>query len=314
MPELRHLRCFVALAEELNFTRAAERQHVVQQSLSATIKQLEGELGVRLFDRTTRVVQLTAAGAEFLPAARRVLAEADRAFAAAAEHATTRPELAIGFSFTLDDEVRYRLLERFVAEHPATRLRVRMALSGELLDLVAGGELDLAVTFCPLARQGVELAPVMRVPVWVLLAAGHRLAREEVLELTDLRDEAFILAAEPDGAGYNAWLLETCRAAGFVPRTTFSPPVAMNIRVSDVAADAVSLAPWQPQFVADGSVLRRLRPEATVPYVAAIRAGTAGIARRAFESVVAAGPTVAEQRRGLTLEPSGPTAGEPSGD
>jgi DNA-binding transcriptional LysR family regulator len=297
VPELRHLRCFVALAEELNFTRAAARQHVVQQSLSTTIKQLERELGVRLFDRTTRRVQLTAAGAEFLPAARRVLAEADRAFAAVAEHAATPTELAVGFSFTLDDQLRYRLLERFVADHPATRLRVHMALSGELLDLVAAGELDLAVTFCPRARPGVELAPVMRVPVWVLLAASHRLASQDVLELTDLRDEAFVLAAEPDGAGYNAWLLETCRAAGFVPRTTFSPHVAMNIRVSDVARDAVTLAPWQPQFVADGSVLRRLRPEATVPYAAAIRAGTGGIARRALESVVAAGPAVAEQRR-----------------
>jgi DNA-binding transcriptional LysR family regulator len=300
VPELRHLRCFVAAAEELNFTRAAARQHVVQQSLSATIKQLEQELGARLFDRTTRVVRLTAAGEEFLPAARRVLAEADRAFAAVADHAAARPELAVGFSFTLDDQVRYRLLERFVAEHPGTRLRVHVALSGELLDLVGAGELDLAVTFCPLLRRGVEMATVMRLPVWVLLTEGHRLADRQELELADLRDEVFLLAAEPDGAGFNAWLRDTCRDAGFAPRTMFSPPVAMNIRVSDVAPDAVTLAPWQAQFTADGSVLRPLRPDVTVPYVAAIRAGTGGIARRAFDAVVAAGPAVsapAEVRR-----------------
>src|SRR6476661_7204182 len=100
MPELRHLRCFVVAAEELNFTRAAARLHVAQQSLSSTIRLLEQSLGVRLFDRTTRVVKLTTAGESLLPAARRIIAEADSAFAAVRAVAEGWPEVEIGFSFT----------------------------------------------------------------------------------------------------------------------------------------------------------------------------------------------------------------------
>jgi DNA-binding transcriptional LysR family regulator len=145
MPELRHLRSFVVAAEELNFTRAAARLHVAQQSLSSTIRLLEQELGVRLFDRTTRVVKLTAAGNSFLPAARRVIAEADDAFAAVRARSEDWPEVAIGFSFTLDDHIRYALLERFMSKHPQTRVRIHAGLSGELIELLLAGDLDCVV-------------------------------------------------------------------------------------------------------------------------------------------------------------------------
>lgn len=293
MPELRHLRYFVVAAEELNFTRAAARLHIVQQSLSAAIKQLERELDVRLFDRTTRVVRLTAAGEAFLPSARHVLDEADRAFAAVAGRGGTR-ELAVGFSFTLDDHVRYRLFERFLADHPTTRLRIHTALTGELLDALTAGDIDLAVAFCPLERRGLVMAPILRIPVWVLLAEDHPLADAATLDLGALRDEPFVLAVEPEGAGFNRWLLAACRDAGFTPRTIVSPPVAMNIRIADVAPDAVTLAVWHPQLAAGGNVLRPLEPEVSAPYAAVIRAGTTGFVREAMDALVAVGPTVAD--------------------
>ena len=297
MPELRHLQHFVAAAEELNFTRAAARLHVVQQSLSATIKQLERELGVRLFDRTTRVVRLTAAGQDFLPAARHVLTEAEHAFASARVQAEIRPELSVGFSFAIDDQARYQFLERFIGEHPSARLSIQTAASGELLDLVESGDLDLAVTFCPVERHGIEMATVMQVRVWVQLSEAHRLGRLESIELADLRDEVFLLAAEPGGAGFNEWLLATCRDAGFVPKMSYRSAAAMNIRINDLPPDAVTLAVWQPLVGAHGSTLRPLRPETTAPYVAAVRAGADGAPRHAFDSVVAAGPMVAEFMR-----------------
>jgi DNA-binding transcriptional LysR family regulator len=297
MPELRHLRHFVVAAEELNFTRAAARLHMVQQSLSASIRQLERDLDVRLFDRTTRVVRLTPAGEAFLPSARHVLDEADRAFAAIAPRAGTR-ELAVGFSFSLDDHVRYRLFERFLADNPTTRLRIHTALTGELLDLLSAQEIDLAVAFCPLERRGFVMAPIMRAPAWVLLAADHPLAGTGTLDLRDLRNEPFVLAVEPEGAGFNQWLLAVCRDAGFTPRTIVSPPVAMNIRIADVAPGAVTLATWHPQLASGGNVLRPLNPEVSAPYVAVVRDGTTGFVRDAFDELVAVGPTVADFVRG----------------
>lgn len=302
MPELRHLRCFVAVADERNFTHAAARLHIAQQSLSATIQQLERELGVKLFDRTTRTVRLTRTGEAFLPSARHVIAEADRAFAIAASGASRNRELSVGFSFTLDDHVRYQLVAPFLAAHPPTRLRVHIGLTGELLDLLEAGDIDLAVAFCPLARQGIEIRTIMLVPVSVLLADGHRLAAREVLRISDLRDEPFVLAATPAGAGFNAWLLSTCRDAGFVPRTVMSPPVTMNIPLSDLDPDAVTLVVSHPDLAGNGNVLRQLVPEVTAPYAAAVSEGATGFVRDAFAAVADAAVSVSSIMRRRTTD------------
>ena len=299
MPELRHLRCFVVAAEELNFTRAAARLYVVQQSLSATIKQLELELGVRLFDRTTHDIRLTDAGRAFLPGARRVLEEAEAAFASVSGYTAGSDGIVVGFSFTLDEGTRWLLLQRFVLDNPVTRLSVHTGFAGELLDRRQARELDLAVVFCPEERAGVETEEVVRVPVCVVLARGHPAAAKPTLRLAELRDEPFALAAEPQGAGFNAWLMETCRAAGFTPATVVSPPVTMSLPISEMAPGAITLAPYLPTWEATGSIVRPLEPEISVPYAVAIRAGTSGYPRRAFDAIVAAGPDVEEAvRRG----------------
>src|SRR5439155_5104436 len=136
------------------------------------------------------------------------------------------------------------------------------------------GDLDCVVAFCPSTSPGLELVELMQVPMWVLLSDDHRFAAAETLELGSLRDETFILAGKPGGEGFNTWLLDTCRAAGFAPATVVSPPIAVNLRPSAVADDAVTLATWHPQLTADGSVLRPLKPHVLAPYAAAIRPDT----------------------------------------
>src|SRR4051812_40354170 len=146
--ELRHLRYFVAVAEELHFTRAARRVHIAQQPLSAAIARLEQQLGVTLLERTTRRVELTEAGAALLEPARTALRAVDEALAAAqAAGRGEAGELAVGLSsgawYGLE-----QLFDAVRAHHPGLRLHVRQQSTRPLLADVRAGTLDLAVGLC----------------------------------------------------------------------------------------------------------------------------------------------------------------------
>ena len=191
--ELRQMRYFVAVAEELNFTRAAERLHMAQQPLSAAIARLEQQLGFKLLERNTRRVALTEAGPAFLEAARSALAAADAAVdvAQAAARGLTG-DVAIGMSagawYGLAE-----LFERLRDEHPGLRLNVRQQSSQPLVRAVGAGELDLAVGLCVPQDPSLEMHRLKDEPVVLVAAADHALAALEAVELAAAREETFAL-------------------------------------------------------------------------------------------------------------------------
>ena len=220
--ELRHLRYFVAVAEELNFTRAAARLHIGQPPLSMQIRDLEGEMGVRLFERTQRRVALTPAGKCFLDHARRILAGVGEAVAEAQRAARGESgELRVGFTSSLPfTDLLPDALHAYRRRYPAVRLQLREMFTPEQFGALARGELDVGFVRLQAGRapDGSVLREVARNPLRVVVNAGHRLAAGGAVSIADLRDEDFISFPDDVGTDLPAVLRALCRQAGFEPR------------------------------------------------------------------------------------------------
>ena len=243
--ELRHLRYFVVLAEECHFGRAAQRLHMAQSPLSHQIRQLEDELGIALFDRTTRKVSLTEAGARYLERVRETLrglevagAEARRIAAGETGH------LAIGFT----GSATYELLPSLSRDLRASFPGIELDLKGELLtpDQVAGlltGELDLGFLRPPVRDPRLEVHVLRAESLIVALPAHHRFAGAAAVRLADLADEQFICYPGHGRSVVRDVVIDACRNAGFTPRVAEEVAETSTI-ISFVAAGlGVALVP-----------------------------------------------------------------------
>ncbi|MEU0005526.1 LysR substrate-binding domain-containing protein [Streptomyces sp. NPDC006314] len=193
--ELRHLRHFVAVAEDQHFTRAAERLMVSQSGLSASIRSLERELRAPLFVRTTRRVTLTEAGRALLVEAERILAQVRSAHeAVAAVQGVLRGTLALGTEQCIAGVHVARLLGAFRGRHPDVEIRLRQAGSGALAEEVAAGRLDLAFAYRTQAdTEQLRSVSLAGEPMTVLCHPSHRLASASVvLAPDDLTGEVFV--------------------------------------------------------------------------------------------------------------------------
>jgi DNA-binding transcriptional LysR family regulator len=262
--ELRQLRYFVAVAEELHFGRAAERLHMSQSPLSRAIRELERELGVVLFIRTTRRVELTPAGIALLGRARRAIAEVDLAVEEA--RAAAQPAPAIGF-MPLSRGPAAR-----IADAVAPRLEVRLeeGVTPELLRRVAGHELAAAAVLeMPAAeRQGVRIDPLRDEPLLAALPADHRYAGADAIPLGAFTRECVLLPREQLGGAFNAWLRAVVRTAGFaLDRTLQTMSAPWDRRMLPVAeGEAVSavVAEWVREPIA-GVVTVPFDPPLSLP-------------------------------------------------
>ena len=221
--ELRHLEYFVAVAEELSFTRAAQRLHVVQSGVSSVIAALERELGAALFDRDRHAVALTEAGRALLPEARATLAAARAAADAVAETAAgLRGTLSVGTMISTGAVDVPGLLGRFHETHPAVLVRLR-TLPGGTVDLaraVADGRLDLALLSLPgEPPPGIKVQQLAQEPMVLICAPGHRLAGSLSAPVEALGEEAFI--DFPVGWGTRAIVDRAFAAAGIDRQVTF---------------------------------------------------------------------------------------------
>jgi DNA-binding transcriptional LysR family regulator len=192
--ELRQVRYFVAVAEELHFGRAADRLHVTQPSLSQAVRRLEDELGVVLLERTSRSVHVTDAGRLLLDEGRRLLVDADRVARDVQDVGRGgRREVRLGF---LPPGLGGRtgpVLERFRTAHPRVSVRLRPLELPELATVVLDGEVDAAVVLGPVEpRHGVEAEPLALVPRVLCLRADHPLAARERITLSDLDGETLL--------------------------------------------------------------------------------------------------------------------------
>ncbi|MES2958002.1 MAG: LysR substrate-binding domain-containing protein [Pseudomonadota bacterium] len=220
--ELRHLRYFVAVAEELNFTRAAERLHIAQPPLSTQIRLLEEELGAQLFEREKRRVYLTQAGREMLERARAILAAAEQAKLAVRRTASGETgELRLGYvPSAMFTEVLPDVIRRFQKRYPLVRLHLHEVPSIEQLYALHNRELDVGILRRPdiAIPTGVNLEEWYQAPLVAALPKGHRLAAREELRIADLKDEPLILFPRQSGIGLYWRVVDLCVKAKFRPR------------------------------------------------------------------------------------------------
>lgn len=218
MPELRHLRYFVAVAEELNFSRAAKRLRMAQPPLSVAIRQLEAELGTQLFKRTSREVTLTEAGQALLDGARRTLAEADRAVSDARRAGSGQTgSLRIGFSWSERFETLPALGQAFRARRPDVELLTEEMWNARMIPALRSGAIDVALSLCPERSDGIVYTPVRSEPAVAILSKTNRLADEREIALTDLADESFVLFPRELAPRLHDRMIDFCRQAGFEP-------------------------------------------------------------------------------------------------
>jgi DNA-binding transcriptional LysR family regulator len=218
MVELRHLRYFVAVAEELNFSRAAQRMHMAQPPLSAAIRQLERDLGVDLFVRTTREVKLTEAGRAFLDGARRTLADAERAAEDAKRAAAGElGQLRIAYSWSHRFETLPALGRAFRASHPDVELLAQEMWNARMPAAFASGSIDIALSLCPEIAAELELAPIRTERLVALLPETHRLASEAAIPLSALAGEEFIVFPREIAPRLHDAFMAIYRRAGFEP-------------------------------------------------------------------------------------------------
>jgi DNA-binding transcriptional LysR family regulator len=210
--ELRHLRYFLAVAEELNFTKAAVRLNVAQQTLSEGVAQLEGILGMRLFERKARPVQLTDPGVRWLPYAREALAAAECAQTAARRFRDEQVgRLRLGLAATAAFPLTPTLLAAFRARHPWVDLSTRHFDFGEPTGGLVTGETDVAIVRPPFGADGLELMVIATEPRYVALASSHRLAERASVSFDEIADEPWMEIDESDPVWCAFWRLTAIR-------------------------------------------------------------------------------------------------------
>ena len=192
--ELRHLRSFLAVAEELNFSRAAERLHIAQPALSAQIRSLETQLGCELFNRTTRKVDLTPAGELLLPDAREIVERADLAAAKVAAAARgDRGVLRVGFAAHGAGETSTEIFRRFADAHPRVEVELEESATLEGLQrLVVDHDTDAAFAWLPILHEELESEIVFSEPKAVAMHPEHRLASQSEVRPQDLEAEPIV--------------------------------------------------------------------------------------------------------------------------
>ena len=217
--ELRHLRYFVAVAEELSFRKAAEKLHMAQPPLSAQIKSLEEELHVRLFHRTTRSVQLTHSGRVFLAEARSVLAASNQAEQRVrdAEHGLAGT-LRVGVIAPVTNAWLAAILRRFRRQFPGVQLSLFDLTSTEQLRRLRAQELDAGLLRPPVGFPELEYKFVGESRQVLAVPTGHKLARKKELRWEDFHDQEMVLIHPSAQHGFYDAFLGECAKAGAKPR------------------------------------------------------------------------------------------------
>jgi DNA-binding transcriptional LysR family regulator len=254
--ELRHLRYFVAVADELNYTRAAERLHLAPQALSAAIQQLEAALGVKLLERTTRRVALTDPGAAFLRETRRTLAQADRAVEAARRAAAGETgTVTVGFLSSTANYVMPPVVRAMRERHPDVTVRTEALAVRELVDRVRDGHLDVGVTRPPIIDDPRFVTEtILTEPVAAVLPAAHPLAARPLLRLAQLADEPWVLTERSSWPPWHDKYDEDFGRAGFQPHVVQRSNSIQNLLALVAAGVGVTRLPLSSRSLRDGGV------------------------------------------------------------
>lgn len=249
--ELRHLRYYVAVAEECHFGRAAARLHIAQPHLSQQIKVLEGELGVQLLARSTRMVEVSAAGRDFLAQARLILEAVDHAGQRAVRVAAGEVgHLTVGFTGSATYELLPALARVLRSESPDLGLDLRgEMLTAAQVDGLRKHTLDVGILRPPVRESGLDVKTLRREPLIAVLPRDHRLAAGSSVRLTDLRNEPFITYPSHDRSVVYEAVLNTCQRAGFNPVIGQEVSETSTLVVLVAAGRGVALVPASVQHL-----------------------------------------------------------------
>ena len=270
--ELRHLRYFLAVADALNFSRAAEQLHLSQPPLSQQVRRLEAELGAELFDRSKRQIKLTTAGEIFAIKARAILAQCDEAakLAARAERGEFG-HLRLGLWQLPVPPVQTRLiiecLRAFVKRSPDVHLTLQSLLPGEQIKAVKDGGIDVGIVRLPVAQKsrGIAIETILREPMVLAMSENNSLARFKTVPLRELSNQRYIMFARDANADFHHFIAKACRKEGFSLNIAYFQDDLYSVWALIGAGLGVALAPASLQELRlPGIVFRKFEPAAPV--------------------------------------------------
>ncbi|MGH9837458.1 MAG: LysR family transcriptional regulator [Blastocatellia bacterium] len=277
--ELRHLRYFTAVAEELHFGRAAARLHMAQPPLSQHILNLEKEIGVKLFERTKRKVELTAAGRALLDEARLILTHAERAVRTAQRAARGKiGRLAVGFVMSATCSVLPEILQVFRARFPAVELVLQETTTGEGIAALQEGRMHLCFLRLPVNSGGpggtdkeLKTETVLRERIILALPGNHRLAGQTKVSLRALSGEPFVIFPRNQGSGFYDQIVSLCHGAGFNPRVVQEATQMQTILSLVAAGIGIALIPATVQSLrGEGVIYKPLREQTPATGIAIV--------------------------------------------
>ncbi|TWH10894.1 DNA-binding transcriptional LysR family regulator [Rhodococcus rhodochrous J45] len=241
--ELRDFEAFVAVAEELHFGRAAERLHISQPPLSNRIRQLEHDLKLQLFERSTRNVALTDAGARLLEPARRVLNQVDNTLDLARSiHSGDQGRVRIGFAGASSQRVLPLMTNAVRSAHPGIQLELRsQTYVYTALELLMSGALDLAFARLPITQPELAWRVVEVEEIICALPASHPLAMQDSVRVSDLKDDDFVSLPSDQGSILQSTMYALCVTAGFRPRITQVAPDSATVLALVAAGAGVTI-------------------------------------------------------------------------
>ena len=261
--DIHELECFVAVAEELNFSRAAARLHMSQPPLSRQIQSLEEKLALRLFERSTRAVSLTPAGALYLEDARELLTRLDAAAESARRAvAGEGARLRLAFIGALLDEALVRLLQTFRASHPHCQIHVADLPAGAQLEALNTGQVDGAFIGAPVKNAGREVVSVTwkRERLLLALPESHALAASKAIPLAALRPESWVMISRSAAPAFRLQFDALCARADFRPRVVQESDRVAAVLTMVAAGQGISLLPEAvSRLIGAGVALRALK-------------------------------------------------------
>jgi DNA-binding transcriptional LysR family regulator len=240
MIELRHIRYFQAVAEDLSFSKAARRLHVAQPALSRAVKELEDFLSVLLIARTRRSVRLTPAGTVLLHDSALVLQRLDEAFRRAKRTAAGEEgELRLGYIGPPTQIFLGRILAHFNARFPRVSVVLEERTPERVWEMVARGRLAIGLTRPVLAHEALGLKTLLlrKEPLWLAVRKDHRLARKRAVTWREIAEEPLVILSRREGVGLYEEIMLACRRARFTPKLAYTPSL-MSTVLSYVEAGA----------------------------------------------------------------------------
>jgi DNA-binding transcriptional LysR family regulator len=270
--ELRHLRYFQAVAEQLSFSKAAEKLHIAQPAVSRAVRQLEEDLGAALLWRNKRIVKLTPAGAVLLQQAGIIFGVCDEAIRKMRRTAEGREgELRLGYIGPPVQPFLSRIVNEFERQHPHVTVILEERTPERVWDMVSKDRLDIGLTR-PVAaseRLGLRTVLLRQEPMCAVLPKRHPLAAARRLPWKKLRDEPLIVLARREGVGLHDRVLAGCQEAGFSPRFAYTPSIIGTVLTYVEAHAGIGVVPDSMSFLDThhALVFKPLHPLLTVDLV-----------------------------------------------